>query len=350
MRLLRRPASTTETLTPAGAPAPSPAVPSLGNGWTKPITPTDHPRLLESLRAGTLPPASPEFFTGWDGIRTRVSMLPFAPTELAGRVSSDLPIPDDGYRSEAEEYVALAQAIATADTTFRIVEVGAGWAPWAVAGIVIARRLGLKATGIAVECDELRSSWAMQHAADNGLRAELVSGSVDEIADQLARAEGDVDLRLVRAAGWHERTTLQFPHLDEADMGGAVWTLPGTDVDYRGAHLSHRDVPAACLADLLLGEQLTDLLHVDVQGVESDLLMSAADVIQAHTRLMAVGTTDRSNEGRLQEFFLQRGWGLVIDEPCTTHFTMTHPTLAGFTVQDGLQLWENPFLRADFPG
>ena len=29
---------------------------------------------------------------------------------------------------------------------------------------------------------------------------------------------------------------------------------------------------------------------------------------------------------------------------------MTHPTLAGFTVQDGTQLWENPFLRNDFPG
>ncbi len=29
---------------------------------------------------------------------------------------------------------------------------------------------------------------------------------------------------------------------------------------------------------------------------------------------------------------------------------MTHPTLAGFTVQDGIQLWENPFLREDFHG
>jgi hypothetical protein len=65
---------------------------------------------------------------------------------------------------------------------------------------------------------------------------------------------------------------------------------------------------------------------------------------------MAVGTTDRHSEGRLQHLLLPRGWGLAIDDPCTAVFTMTHPTLAGFTVQDGLQLWENPFLRADFPG
>lgn len=346
MRLLRR----------SGVPAqasisePLPSVPSLGNGWTQPLVRADYASLLESLRADPPAKQDPAFLVGWDGIRTRIAMLPFAPPELAGTVSSALPIPDDGYRSEAEEYVALAQAIGTAVGTFRIVEVGAGWAPWSVAGIVIARRHGLAATGIAVECDRTRSEWALQHAADNDVRAELVEGSTDEIASRLAEPWGGTELRVVRAAGWHCRTTLQFPDLDEGDMGGAVWTLPGTGVDYRGAHLTHHDVPTATIADLLQADHVTDLLHIDVQGVESDLLTTAADVIQARVRLMAVGTTDRGNEGRLQEFFLPRGWGLAIDEPCVTHFTMTHPTLAGFTVQDGLQLWENPFLRADFPG
>lgn len=327
----------------------APSVPSLGNGWTTPITPGDYPQLLETLRAPDLGDPGPEHLIGWDGIRTRVPMLPFAPAELAGTTCTDLPIPDDGYRSEAEEYVALAQAIASAHDTFRIVEVGAGWAPWAVAGIVIARRKGLRASGIAVECDRVRSEWAMQHAADNDVRAELITGSPDEITAGLAAPWGDTELRVIRAAGWHTRTTLLFPELDEGDMGGAVWTLPGTDVDYRGAHLEHHEVPTVSIRDLLDVELTTDLLHVDVQGVESELLTNTADDIQAKVRLMAVGTTDRGNEGRLQEFFLPRGWGLAIDEPCTTLFTMTHPTLAGFTVQDGLQLWENPFLRPDFP-
>ena len=326
-----------------------PRVPSLGNGWTTPITPADHPALLESLRDAAVAEPLPEMLIGWDGVRTRVAMLPFAPDELAGTVNTSLPIPDDGYRSEAEEYAALAQALTTADGTFRIVEIGAGWAPWSIAGIVIAKRLGLQATGLAVEADEERSSWAMQHAADNDVSAELVTGAPDEIAAALREPWGDTELRVVRAAGWHTRTTLQFPALDVGDMGGAIWTLPGTDVDYRGAHLDHHDVPSVTMADLLDASMVTDLLHVDVQGVESQLLIATADDIQSKVRLMAVGTTDRGNEGRLQEFFLPRGWGLAIDEPCTTHFTMTHPTLAGFTVQDGLQLWENPFLRADFP-
>ena len=133
-------------------------------------------------------------------------------------------------------------------------------------------------------------------------------------------------------------------------MGGAVWTLPGTDVDYRGAHLTHVDVPTVSIADLLAAPELTDLLHIDVQGVEFDLVEPASHVIQQKVRLMAIGTTDRLTEGRLQQHFLPRGWGLAIDDPCTAVFTMTHPTLAGFTVQDGTQLWENPFVRLDFPG
>ncbi len=323
----------------------APAVPSLGNGIAVPIRPADYPALLESLRAPDLPDPGTDFYVDWDGVPTRVGMLPWAPAELAGRTSTALPIPDDGYRSEDVEYVALANALNSARETFRIVEIGAGWAPWCVAGIVQARRRGLRPEGIAVEADVVRASWAMQHAADNAVSAELIEGSPAQIEARLREPAGDVELRVVRAAGWHTTTTLRFPDLDPEDMGGAVWTLPGTDVDYRGAHLAHHDVAAISLAALLAAPGLTDLLHVDVQGVEFELVEPASDVIQRTVRLMALGTTDRLTEGRLQAHFLPRGWGLTIDDPCKAVFAMTHPTLAGFTVQDGLQLWENPFVR-----
>ena len=312
-----------------------------------PIVPADYPVLLESLRAEGLPPDEDGLLVDWSGVRTRVAMLPWAPPELAGTTSTALPIPDDGYRSEASEYAALARALRSARGTFRIVEAGAGWAPWAVAGIVIGRRLGLQAQGVAVEADPDKAQWAMQHARDNNVSVELISGTPDEIAAVLGTPQ-QVELRVVQAAVWHERTTLQFPVLDGDDMGGAVWTLPGTDVDYRGAHVAHRDVPSVAMRDLLgpvgPGAPLVDLLHVDVQGLEFALLSATAGDVQDRTRLMAVGTHSRLTEGQLQDFFLSRGWGLLIDEPCTSVFTMTHPTLQGFTVQDGNQLYENPFV------
>jgi len=320
-------------------------VPSLGNGIARPITSEDVPGLLESLRANVLPDAETDFLVDWSGIRTRIPMLPWAPQHLSGVTCIDLPIPDDGYRSEDVEYASLAEALRTAHDTFRVVEVGAGWAPWSVSGIVYARRRGLRAQGIAIEADVTRAGWAVQHAHDNDVSVELVEGSPAEIGARLLSGHGDAELLVVLAAGWHTTTTLQFPEIDEADMGAAVWTLPGTDVDYRGAHLRHREVPAVCLDTLLAGSTHTDLLHIDVQGVEFELLEPMSDAIQAHVRLMAVGTTNRLAEGQLQQHLLARGWGLLIDDPCTAHFVMTHPTLSGFTVQDGTQLWENPFLR-----
>lgn len=307
--------------------------------------PADRTALLESLRAEVLPEAGEDYLVDWSGVRTRIGMLPWAPQELRGVTSTTLPIPDDGYRSEDVEYAALAQALDTAESTFRIVEVGAGWAPWVVAGIVIARRRGLVASGIAVEADPRRCRWAVQHAQDNGLSARLLTGTPDELAAELASAGEEADVLVVQAAGWHTRTTLQFPEVDEEDMGSAIWTLPGTDVDYRGAHVTHYDVPTVTMASLLDRDLHTDLLHIDVQGVEFELLEPTADVVQQNVRYLAVGTHNRLTEGQLQQFFLARGWGLIADEPCRAVFTMTHPTLSGFTVQDGSQLWENPFLR-----
>ncbi len=337
------------TTTPPAAPIPArpagPVTPSLGNGIAQPITPATMPALLESLRCVDQPEAGTEFYVDWSGIRTRIGMLPWAPRDLIGVTSTDLPIPDDGYRSEDVEYASLAQALNTAVGTFRIVEVGAGWAPWVVGGVVHARRRGLDAFGIAVEADPVRASWAMQHALDNDVVAELVEGTPEAIAEAVGAQRDGVEMLVVRAAGWHTTMTIQFPTIDDADMGAAVWTLAGTDVDYRGAHLTHLDVPAVSLDALLAGDVLTDLLHIDVQGVEFEMVEPTSDAIQANVRLMAIGTTNRLAEGQLQQHFLARGWGLLIDDPCTAQFVMTHPTLSGFTVQDGTQLWENPFLR-----
>lgn len=332
-----------------------PNVPSLGNGVAVPIADEDFPALLELLRVPELPSAETEFFVDWMGVRTRIPMLPWAPPELAGTTSDALPIPDDGYRSEDFEYVALARAIRdVTDRPLRMIEIGAGWAPWAVGALVAARHRGLPAVGVAVEADARKCDWALQHARDNGFEAVLVEGKPRQLGKRLRQAmekwrAGTQLLIVVHAAAWHESTTVEFPKAPIDDMGTAVWTFPGTDVDYRGAHLAHSDIPAISMHELLEAVRTPsdaplDLLHVDVQGVEFELLEKTAGVIQDNTRIMAVGTHNRLSEGQLQYFFLERGWGLLIDKPCKAHFTMTHPTLSGFTEQDGMQLWENPFV------
>ena len=332
-------------------------VPSLGNGVAVPIPDADFPALLETLRADQLPDHGSEFFVDWMGVRTRIPMLTWAPAELAGTTDTALPIPDDGYRSEDFEYVALARAAQGITAhPIRIVEIGAGWAPWAVAALVHARRQEIGGIAIAVEADPRRCEWACMHAQDNGIAATMVSGKPRQLAGRLSKAVQPLrpdqqHLVIVQAAAWHESGTVGFPETPIDDMGSAVWTLPGTDVDYRGAHLRHKDIPAIAVRELLeairsVGDDdaPVDLLHVDVQGVEFELLQHTAGDVQDHTRLMAVGTHNRWSEGQLQYFFLERGWGLLLDKPCKANFTMTHPTLSGFTEQDGMQLYENPFV------
>ncbi len=277
-------------------------------------------------------------------MRTRMSMLSWAPQELANTLSVELPIPDDGYRSEAEEYVGLALALDRADDDFWVVEVGAGWAPWVVSGVVAARERGLTARGVAIEAHAEHARWAVQHAHDNGIDVELIEGTSEEILDGARNTSATMLVLL--AAGWHVNTVLEFPDVDAMDMGLAVCTMPDSGTDYRGAHLKHKKVSAIRLEDLFdaLGNPRVDLLHVDVQGVEFDLLHAQARAVQDHAQLMGVGTHSRLAEGQLQDFFLERGWGIIIDQPCEAIFAMTHPTLAGFTVRDGFQLYENPFL------
>ncbi|MFM8351164.1 MAG: hypothetical protein ACKN9D_08835 [Actinomycetales bacterium] len=327
------------------AEAPTPQAQRMyGNGLHLPVLPAMVPPILESIRAPQLPSADADFRVDWAGVRTRISMLPWAPQRFRGTTSTRVPVPSDGYRSEAEEYVALALSLTSDQPTYRVVELGAGWAPWAVMGIVCARRLGKQASGIAVEADALRASWAMQHAADNDVTAELVTGDVATIINHLATPM-TTQLRVVQAAAWTDATTLRFPVLPEDDMGGAASAEVDPAMDYRGAHLDHVEVPAITLRDVLSATQPTDLLHVDLQGQEAAVLLPEAELVAQRVRFMVVGTHNRLVEGLLQEAFLAGEWALLMESPSTAFFDGVKPTLTGFTTHDGNQIWANSRFR-----
>lgn len=334
---------------PADAPVEIPATPAMyGNGLHLPLDDNGIRELLERIRADELPAHEGVFLVDWAGIRTRIGMLPWAPQELAGLVSKELPIPSDGYRSDAPEYAAIALSVINERDTYRVVEVGAGWSPWAAMGIAVARRMGKRARGIAVEADVERAGWAMQHAADNNIDAVCIAGTPAEIAASFGSS--DAELRVVNAACWTDERILRFPVLREGDMGGAATTadvpLDGsTGMDYRGAHLAHVEVPSVTLETLLAGDEPTDLLHIDLQGNELDVILPNLELIAQKVRFLAVGTQHRYIEGMLMESLLPREWALVVESPSMAVFDGVKPTLGGFTVRDGNQLYANSRFR-----
>jgi FkbM family methyltransferase len=318
-----------------------------GNQLHRSLTDDSIARLLEDLRATDLPSAEEVYLVDWMGVRTRIPMLQWSPQQFAGTVNTELPIPTDGYRSEALEYAALALSVLHERPHYRVVEIGAGWAPWAVAGLVLAQRMGKRGQGIAVEVDARHADWAIQHAADNEIPAQLISGSPAHIRERVLAEQSFDGLLVVHAACWHEETMLRFPSIDVSDMGAAVTPDQNATVDYRGAHLEHHDVPTVTLETLLT--EHTDLLHVDLQGMELQVVLPAQEFLDQHVRLLAVGTHDRFIEGHLHAHFLPNDWGLVADDPCKASFDAVRPSLAGFTVQDGNQLYANARFRDAHP-
>jgi len=337
MRLRRRHAPDVAAQTPTTRPM-------FGNGLHLPVTPDMIPGILEGIREGDLPDHGTEFHVDWAGIRTRIPMLTWVPKRFAGTTNPKAPIDSDGYRSDADEYIALTLSLTSQTETYRVVELGSGHAPWAVMGIVCARRLGKIASGIAVEADARRASWAVQHAQDNGVSAELVAGTPDEIATRL-NAPTACELLVVQAAIWTARQFVRFPVLDRDDMGGAANAEVQPEMDYRGAHPDHIEVPAITLRDVLTSQHPTDLLHVDLQGQEADVLIPEQELIAQRVRTMVVGTHNRLVEGLIQQAFLGTEWALLMEAPSTAFFDGVKPTLTGFTTHDGTQVWANSRFR-----
>ena len=137
-------------------------------------------------------------------------------------------------------------------------------------------------------------------------------------------------------------------------MGGAVHNGSASPegeptMDYRGAFIAHREVQTVTLDTLLAGDEPTDLLHVDLQGMELDVILPALELIEQKVRFLAVGTHNRYVEGLLQDTLLRREWALLLESSCTAIFDGVRPSLTGFTIQDGNQLWANSRFRDAHP-
>jgi hypothetical protein len=314
-----------------------------GNQEQRQILASEYPEYLEMIRSPKRIPLQNAFFTDWTGVRTRMSMLPWAPQNLAGTSSDSLPIPDDGYRSEAEEYVALSVAIMNSKDTFTVVELGAGWSPWVTSGMAIAKRMGKAVRGISVEADATRTDWSVSHLQDNGLAAHLITGTSSEIQSQLKQPWPDVDAIVVHGAIWDSFTTLSFPSVNNLDMGGAVREASNDElVDYRGQLIPHVPVPTCTFESVARLVDSVDLLHIDVQGYEFELISKTFVQIADSARYVSIGTHNRLIEGQLHELLLANGWSLLIDEPSRSEFNGSRPSLTGFTIRDGIQLWNCP--------
>ncbi len=261
----------------------------------------------------------PGMITDFLGIRARVAYHPWA-AHMDGWVIKDVPIPDDRLRAEAIEYFALFDAISHGHGTFRMAEIGASYAPWTCAAHIVAKRLGLRPQMVAVEASRALYDLIPQHMEDNGVDT--------------------ADVRMINAAVADRRGTLYFPKVTDFGQNGGQVVERNDRIDYVGRPVEHEPVAAITLAQVI-GSDVFDLLHIDIQGVEAVAIAAAIDLLNSNVKRIFVGTHSRLIEGQLVSLLATNGWSLVRERPTRFQYQPDRPHVTGWTTRDGGQYWLN---------
>lgn len=191
------------------------------------------------------------------------------------------------------DWVATLQSVRRGSGTFRMAELGAGWAPWLVRAAAAARQCPY-ITGmelVAVEADETHYGWVKAHFAENGLLSET--------------------FRFLRGAVAGQSGTIRFPRIanPDEDYGASTRTVrAGSDFV---------EVPAFTIADVLARfSGPVDFMHVDIQGAEYDALPPAMSLLKQSVRAIMVGThLSIERHEQLARQFADAGWLEVMNFP-----------------------------------
>jgi FkbM family methyltransferase len=231
-----------------------------------------HHPVFEQFSAGTGP------VPNWLGVTTRREF--FTPELEFVRLSAP---PID---TEYFEWIDVLEAVLAASTRFTMLELGAGYGRWIVNAAAAVRAYSqLPTSFVAVEAEPTHYKWLAAHCFDNGVTAELVRAAV-------VATPGAVKFAVGNPAGWYGQA-----------IADETWVPENTE-----------EVPGVTLSSLLNAHEDVDLIHMDVQGVEADVLEEARAEL-SRVRRIHVGTHGRSQEERLRRLFAGLGWKGLNDYP-----------------------------------
>lgn len=276
-------------------------------------------RRLKARFAVAPKPGQAGFFTDFLGVRTRCSYLPQTYAAYSGAVEQR-----DGTGAvplhEAAEVVALLRSVVEAKGRLVVVELGAGWGPWLVAGACAARSMGLPSTLVGVEGDAHHFDFMRTHMRDNGIDPE--AGNILHCA----------------VIGAQDGMAL-FPVLPDpsGDWGAEAVFADGPASTRPAGETKYVEVPCMTVNAVLQPLDRVDVMHCDIQGAEADALEIASDALDAKVRRIVIGTHGRAIEERLMHLFPRRNWILEFEQACTFAEQPGRLVLSA----DGVQVWRN---------
>lgn len=270
----------------------------------------------------------------WLGIRTAARLHAWLPIPPNGSVSiNGLPVPDDQVHAETIEYVSLLVSLERAlhfgGKCFTALELGASYAPWAIAAGVVAKRKGFEELNlIAVEANKEIVPNITEHATRNGLLSGGKGANVVAVHGAIYTHDEDV----------------YFPKVNVTSDNGGQIASTALKSDYRGLELEYETVTGYSLATLSSKYERIDFLHMDVQGAEAMLLAndSFLAVLNEKVATFYLATQSRLIEGMALQKLSDLGWSLIRERPTMYRSNERTKDINGWTLRDGGQLWINP--------
>lgn len=262
----------------------------------------------------------PGFITNFIGVETNVRCCGW----VNEGVEDSLPVPGN-FHATAFEWAAALRAQDLARESFTVIELGAGWGCWMVNTAIPAKRRGLKVLAIGVEGDEDHVGYMERHCVHNGLDPR--------------------EFRADRSIAWAQSGVAVFPRSEDASAAYGqepkfFLTREEAQAFINAANAPFDILTAKTLADISADLARVDLLHIDVQGGESDLIKASLPLLHSKVAYIVVGTHGRRIEGEIIAALEGDGWVLEIEEPCT----LPKPLTSGLRYIDGVQGWRNPHI------
>lgn len=264
----------------------------------------------------------PGFVTNFLGAKTRcILQLPLVPFD--GAVEG-LPEPVGSTQGETAEWIGTLRSVLEANSSFRLLELGAGYGPWMAITHKAALQRGISDIQVyGVEGDAHHVDYIRTNMEDNGIRD-----------DQATIIHG--------AVGQADGTTYWAVEEDPGNVyGGRPVSSDGSN--YLG---QVRDqlvaIPVIGINNLLRREPRWDLVHIDIQGGEGEVCEAGIVEMTNRVRRVVIGTHSRIQDGLVMATFHKAGWTLENEKPTITVWNDNVPTVEGMALVDGVQVWRNP--------
>ena len=271
-------------------------------------------------------PGRPGFVTNFLGALTDVRFVDGI--EALSGIVEEYPMPGN-FHGDTLEWVGTLRSALDARSTFTMLELGAGWAPWCVIAYLAAKQRGIaKIKVIGIEGDLGHISFIRENFAANGIDPDVG----EAIHGVVGIVDGKALFPMANNASRVYGGCAAFSKAEQETGAFADFTASQSSLVERVEQL-----PCFSLATLMREFDHVDLLHCDIQGGEASLFTSMIDLVSAKVRRVVIGTHSFEIDRHLACLFSKHGWVSEGIAECLMREDHGRPVI----VHDGVQVWRN---------